>query len=264
MLQAAGKLPAWDANSDGRLEQEEVPRVLSVTIGSGRPALQRRVPAARRTQSEASLARCSALVCEDGHQLRRRHVAPRVPGDEGSVPIAGCRWRRLDRRPRSPQIHSLTNYPGDNHARHRRDRNVSRPAGRRPGHAAGFAAAAGRSRPWLRPLRRSACSTATGRARRPPIPTAPTAPSGCWPSRRCKTWPARWIRRSWPSIRTSAGATGPRIEEAFELVKLIVSRPTALYVTRFTPPGRGLDLRAGGGPDRQHGRVAATGGAVVE
>jgi hypothetical protein len=49
------------------------------------------------------------------------------------------------------------------------------------------------------------------------------------------------------SIRTSAGATGPRIEEAFDLVKLLLSRPTALFVTRFTPPAEGsaFELEAG-------------------
>jgi hypothetical protein len=49
------------------------------------------------------------------------------------------------------------------------------------------------------------------------------------------------------SIRASAGPTGPRIEEAFDLVKLILSRPTAVYVTRFTPPSEGsaFELEAG-------------------
>jgi hypothetical protein len=44
MLQAAGKLPAWDSNANGQLEQEEVPRVLFATIGSGQPPVNGRVP----------------------------------------------------------------------------------------------------------------------------------------------------------------------------------------------------------------------------
>jgi Ca2+-binding EF-hand superfamily protein len=44
MLQAAAKLPACDANGNGRLEKDEVPRVLAVTIGNGQPASSGRTP----------------------------------------------------------------------------------------------------------------------------------------------------------------------------------------------------------------------------
>lgn len=44
MLEAASKLPACDANGNGRLEKDEVPRVLAVTIGSGQPTAMGRAP----------------------------------------------------------------------------------------------------------------------------------------------------------------------------------------------------------------------------
>jgi Ca2+-binding EF-hand superfamily protein len=44
MMQAGGKVTACDANANGRVEQEEVPRVLAVTIGGARPSAGGRVP----------------------------------------------------------------------------------------------------------------------------------------------------------------------------------------------------------------------------